>query len=90
MNEMTKPAAAIKGEEHWTTKDNCAAKLFLFEKSAGDPQRFASLGELVYAIHRTVWEYNHTRIHLALRMPPKQFAEKQRNLVENYSKERGT
>jgi pimeloyl-ACP methyl ester carboxylesterase len=36
MNEMTKPAPAIKGEEHWTTKDNGAAKLFLFEKSAGD------------------------------------------------------
>jgi transposase InsO family protein len=61
-----------------------------FKIDLGDPQRFASLGELVYAIHRTVWEYNHTRIHLALRMPPKQFAEKQRNLVENYSKERGT
>lgn len=55
----------------------------------GDPQRFASLGELVYAIHRTVWEYNHTRIHLALKMPPKSYAEQQRKLVENYSKERG-
>ena len=39
MNEMTKPAAAIKGEEHWTTKDG--AKLFLFEKCAGDPKQTA-------------------------------------------------
>jgi pimeloyl-ACP methyl ester carboxylesterase len=39
MNEMTKPAAAIKGEEHWTTRDNGAVKLFLFEKSAGDPAK---------------------------------------------------
>ena len=39
MNEMTKPAAAIKGEEHWTTKDG--AKLFMFEKCAGDPKQTA-------------------------------------------------
>ncbi len=38
MNEMSKPAAAIKGEEHWTTKDG-GVKLFLFEKSAGDPAK---------------------------------------------------
>ena len=40
MNEMTKPAAAIKGEDHWTTKDG-GAKLFLFEKCAGDPKQTA-------------------------------------------------
>jgi pimeloyl-ACP methyl ester carboxylesterase len=40
MNEMTKPAAAITGEEHWTTKDG-SAKLFLFEKCAGDPKQTA-------------------------------------------------
>src|SRR6202140_4952263 len=39
MNEMTKPAAASKGEEHWTTKDG--AKLFMFEKGAGDPKQTA-------------------------------------------------
>src|SRR6478736_9325614 len=38
MNEMTKPAAAIKAEEHWTTKDG-GVKLFLFEKCAGDPAK---------------------------------------------------
>ncbi|HEX4410491.1 MAG TPA: alpha/beta fold hydrolase [Xanthobacteraceae bacterium] len=37
MNEMTAPAAAIKGEEHWTTKPG-DVKLFLFEKCAGDPK----------------------------------------------------
>src|SRR3954463_657441 len=35
MNEMTTP---IKGIEHWTTKDG-GVKLFLFEKSAGDPAK---------------------------------------------------
>jgi pimeloyl-ACP methyl ester carboxylesterase len=38
MDEMTnRPAAAIKGEDHWTTKDG-NVKLFLFEKCAGDPK----------------------------------------------------
>jgi pimeloyl-ACP methyl ester carboxylesterase len=41
MDEMTKPsAAAIKGQEHWTTKDG-AVKLFLFEKCSGDPAKTA-------------------------------------------------
>lgn len=61
-----------------------------FKIDLGDPQRFSSIGELVYAAGRTVWEYNHTRIHLALKMPPKRFAELHKHLVENYSKERGT
>ncbi len=39
MNEMTKPAAVIKGEDHWTTRENGAVKLFLFNKSAGDPAK---------------------------------------------------
>ena len=37
MNDMTTPA--IKGEEHWTTKDGGAAKLFMFEKCLGDPAK---------------------------------------------------
>jgi pimeloyl-ACP methyl ester carboxylesterase len=36
MNEMTTPA--IKGEEHWTSKDG-GVKLFLFEKCLGDPAK---------------------------------------------------
>jgi pimeloyl-ACP methyl ester carboxylesterase len=41
MNDMAKPApAAIKAEEHWTTRDG-GVKLFLFEKCAGDPAKTA-------------------------------------------------
>lgn len=44
-----------------------------FKVDLGDPNRFSSLGELVAEIHRTVWQYNHTRIHSALKMPPARF-----------------
>ncbi len=38
MDEITnRPTAAIKGEDHWTTKDG-NVRLFLFEKCAGDPK----------------------------------------------------
>lgn len=60
-----------------------------FKIDLGDPQRYASLGELVYAIHRQVWEYNHERIHLALKMPPSSYAALQKKAVENYYEERG-
>lgn len=47
-----------------------------FKMDLGDPNRCKTLGELVAAIYRTAWEYNHTRIHSALKMPPSVFAEK--------------
>lgn len=47
-----------------------------FKIDFGDPNRFASLGELVAEIYRMLWRYNHTRIHTALKMPPAVFAEK--------------
>lgn len=47
-----------------------------FKVDLGDPGRFASLGELVAETHRTVWDYNHTRIHSALKMPPIRFAQR--------------
>lgn len=47
-----------------------------FKVDLGDPDRFKTLGELVAEIYRTIWEYNHTRIHSALRMPPAVFAAK--------------
>lgn len=47
-----------------------------FKVELGDPNRFASLGELVAEIYRTIWDYNHTRIHSALKMPPAVFAER--------------
>lgn len=45
-----------------------------FKVDFGDPSRFKTLGELVYEIYQTIYRYNHTRIHSALKMPPHQFA----------------
>jgi putative transposase len=47
-----------------------------FKVDFGDPNRFKNLGELVYEIYQTIYRYNHTRIHSALKMSPIQFAEK--------------
>ena len=47
-----------------------------FKVDLGDPNRFNTLGELVAEIYLTLWKYNHTRIHSALRMPPSVFAER--------------
>lgn len=49
-----------------------------FKIDFGDPNRFETLGELVAAIYQTVWAYNHTRIHSALKMPPAVFIQKVR------------
>jgi transposase InsO family protein len=46
-----------------------------FKVDFGDPNRFGTMGELVAEIYHMAWEYNHTRIHSALRMPPAVFAE---------------
>jgi transposase InsO family protein len=45
-----------------------------FKVDLGDPNRFKTLGELVAEIYRTLWDYNNTRIHSALNMPPVIFA----------------
>jgi len=45
-----------------------------FKIDLGDPSRFKTLGELVYEIYQTIWQYNNERIHTALRMPPQEFA----------------
>lgn len=45
-----------------------------FKVDLGDPSRFETLGELVFEIYQTIWKYNHTRIHSALKMSPQQFA----------------
>ncbi len=47
-----------------------------FKVDLGDPNRFNTFGELVAEIYQTLWSYNHTRIHSALRMPPAVFAKK--------------
>jgi putative transposase len=56
-----------------------------FKVDLGDPDRFKTLGELVYEIHRTVWRYNHTRIHSILKMPPFLFSNRYQKLLEKMS-----
>lgn len=46
-----------------------------FKIDLGDPNRFASLGELTAAVYETLHRYNTDRIHSALRMSPSQFAQ---------------
>jgi putative transposase len=45
-----------------------------FKVDLGDPSRFASFGELIAEIYRTISYYNTARIHSALEMPPREFA----------------
>lgn len=47
-----------------------------FKIDLGDPNRFETLGELVYEIYHTIHIYNTTRIHTALKMSPREFAKK--------------
>ncbi len=56
-----------------------------FKVDLGDSNRFKTLGELVYEIHRLVWNYNYQRIHSALKMPPALFANRYQKLVEKVS-----
>lgn len=44
-----------------------------FKVDLGDPQRFATLGELTEYLHLRVHVYNTYRIHSALRMSPRQY-----------------
>jgi putative transposase len=48
-----------------------------FKVDLGDPSRFKTLGELVFAVYQTIYAYNHTRIHSTLKMSPVQFAQKE-------------
>ena len=47
-----------------------------FKVDLGDPNRFSSLGELVWAICKTLHNYNNTRIHTILKMPPVIFSQR--------------
>jgi len=55
-----------------------------FKVDLGDPNRFETLGELVYAIYKAIHTYNHKRIHTSLRMSPVQYTS-QFLLVETVS-----
>jgi transposase InsO family protein len=56
-----------------------------FKLDLGDPNRFQTLGELVYEIYRLIWTYNHKRIHSVLKMPPLLFAKRYQKLLEKAS-----
>lgn len=56
-----------------------------FKIDLGDPNRFKTVGELVYEIYRLIWDYNHRRIHSVLKMPPLLFAERYQKLIEKVS-----
>ncbi len=47
-----------------------------FKVDLGDPNRFDSLGELVWGVYKSIYDYNNTRIHTALKMPPAIFAKR--------------
>lgn len=47
-----------------------------FKVDFGDPNRFESLGEIIYEIYQAIYIYNNRRIHSALRMPPVVYANK--------------
>lgn len=46
-----------------------------FKVDLGDPNRFKTSGELIYAIYQQIYIYNNLRIHTILKMPPAIFAE---------------
>ena len=46
-----------------------------FKVDLGDSDRFETLGELVYEIYHTLYVYNNSRIHTALKMSPREFAQ---------------
>lgn len=47
-----------------------------FKVDLGDPNRFNHLGELVWAIYKTIYDYNNNRIQTTLKMPPAIFAKR--------------
>ena len=52
-----------------------------FKVDLGDPGRFINVGQLVEAIHLQLYIYNHYRIHLALKMAPRQYLAQQAALA---------
>jgi putative transposase len=60
-----------------------------FKIDLGDPNRFETLGEVVYEIYKTIHTYNKKRIHSALKMSPVQFSN-QFLITDKVSNKRGT
>ncbi|MDP3731068.1 MAG: integrase core domain-containing protein, partial [bacterium] len=44
-----------------------------FKVDLGDPNRFESLGELIYAVYQTIHHYNKDRIHTILKTSPQKY-----------------
>lgn len=63
-----------------------------FKMDLGQVNRFEQLGELVEAIHQTIYYYNHHRIHTSLKMSPVAFKDKYLSTqdAESVSKKMGT
>jgi transposase InsO family protein len=49
-----------------------------FKLELGDVRRFAHVGQLIEAVHGQIAYYNTRRIHLALKMPPAAYRERQK------------
>lgn len=58
-----------------------------FKVDLGDPNRFSHLGELAWAIYKTIHNYNHTRIQTSLKMPPAVFAGRHQEMLQERSKQ---
>lgn len=57
------------------TENGCQESFYgKFKVDLSDSDRFATLGELVYEIYHTIYVYNNSRIHTALKMSPREFA----------------
>lgn len=56
-----------------------------FKVDLSDPNRFKTLGELVYEIYRLIYDYNNKRIHSVLKMSPKLFAQRHYQLIQKHS-----
>jgi transposase InsO family protein len=55
-----------------------------FKVDLGDPNRFSSLGELIFNIYQTIYYYNNFRIHTKLKMAPNAFARQYAILNSEY------
>lgn len=53
-----------------------------FKVDLGDPNRFNHLGELVWAICKTIYDYNNNRIQTSIKMPPALFAKRHQERSE--------
>lgn len=56
-----------------------------FKVDLGDPSRFESLGELMYAIYQTIHHYNRDRIHSSLKTSPQKYLKSYHQTMQRVS-----